>query len=160
MYYLCKSKTKALKNLIKENYHPGLPVIATRRFGELGGKQWQAPQTRVSIISILISHNDKIRTYWCFWLKGIIISKQFMNSMAVFVLTLTCLCISNSELCSRSKKLFYYQVKSGRPITFVNKLAATFQNLGFLLEILSILAQDYKRINSTGLKTLRWCHIF
>ena len=29
----------------------------------------------------------------------------------------------------------YYQVNSGRPITFVNKLAATFQNLGFLLEI-------------------------
>ena len=50
----------------------------------------------------------------------------------------------------------YYQVNSGRPITFVNKLAATFQNLGFLLEILSILAHDYKRINSTGLKTLRW----
>ena len=54
----------------------------------------------------------------------------------------------------------YYQVNSGRPITFVNKLAATFQNLGFLLEILSILAHDYKRINSTGLKILRWCHIF
>ena len=46
----------------------------------------------------------------------------------------------------------YYQVNSGRPITFVNKLVATFQNLGFLLESLSILAHDYKRINSTGLK--------
>ena len=53
-----------------------------------------------------------------------------------------------------------YQVNSGRPITFVNKLAATFQNLGFLLEILSILAQDYKRIHSIGFKTLRWCHMF
>ena len=46
----------------------------------------------------------------------------------------------------------YYQVNSGRPITFVNKLAATFQNLGYLLEILSILAHDYKRINSTDLQ--------
>ena len=46
----------------------------------------------------------------------------------------------------------YYQVNSGRPITFVNKLAATFQNLGYLLEILIILAHDYKRINSTDLK--------
>ena len=40
----------------------------------------------------------------------------------------------------------HYQVNSGRPITFGNKLAATFQNLDFLLEILSILAHDYKRI--------------
>ena len=48
----------------------------------------------------------------------------------------------------------YYQVNSGRPKTFVNKLADTFQNLGFLLEILSFLAHDYKRINSEGLKTL------
>ena len=48
----------------------------------------------------------------------------------------------------------YVQVNSGRPITFVNKLASTFQNLGILLEILSILAHDYKRINSTGLKHL------
>ena len=46
----------------------------------------------------------------------------------------------------------YYQVNSGRPITFVNKLAATFRNLGFLLEILIIVAHVYKRINSTGLK--------
>ena len=60
----------------------------------------------------------------------------------------------------RQQENLYYQVNSGRPITFVNKLAATFQNLGFLLEILSILTHDYKRINSTGLKTLRWCHIF
>ena len=50
------------------------------------------------------------------------------------------------------QETYYNQVKSGRPITFVNKLAATFQNLGFLLEILSILAHDYKRIKSTGLK--------
>ena len=48
----------------------------------------------------------------------------------------------------------YYQVNCGRPITFVNKLAATFQNLGFLLEILSFIAHDYKRLNSTGLKAL------
>ena len=54
----------------------------------------------------------------------------------------------------------YYQVNCGRPITFVNKLAATFQNLGFRLEILSFLAHDRKRINSTGLNTLRWCHNF
>ena len=40
----------------------------------------------------------------------------------------------------------YYQVNSGRPITFVNKLAAAFQNLGSLLEILSILTHDYLRI--------------
>ena len=45
---------------------------------------------RVSIISILMSHNGKIRTYWCFGLKGIIIIKPFINGMGVFVLTLTC----------------------------------------------------------------------
>ena len=62
----------------------------TRRFGEFGGKQWKAPHTKVGIISFIISHNGNIRTDWCFGLKGIIISKQFINSAAVFVLTLTC----------------------------------------------------------------------
>ena len=83
-----------------------------------------------------------------------------MNSVAVFVLILTCLSISNSDLMLTQQENLYNQVNSGQPITFVNKLTATFQNLGFLLEILSILVHDYKRINSTGLKTLRWCHIF
>ena len=49
----------------------------------------------------------------------------------------------------------YYQVNSGRPITFVNKLAATFQNLGFLLEILSILAHDYKKDKLHRLKNIK-----
>ena len=49
----------------------------------------------------------------------------------------------------------YYQVNSGRPITFVNKLAATFQNLGFLLEILSILTHDYKKDKLPRLKNIK-----
>ena len=57
------------------------------RFREVGGRQWK----RLGIISfIIISYNGNIRTYLCFGLKGIKISKQFMNSVAVFVLTLTC----------------------------------------------------------------------
>ena len=109
---------------------------------------------------IFISHNGKIRAYWCFGLKGIIVSKQFMNECGRLYPHINMLKYFELRIMLTQQENLYYQVKSGRPITFVNKLAATFQNLGFLLEILSILAHDYKRINSKGLKTLRWCHIF
>ena len=35
----------------------------TRRFGELGGKQWKAPRTSVSTISFIIPHSGNFRTY-------------------------------------------------------------------------------------------------
>ena len=95
-----------------------------------------------------------------FWAKRYYNKQTFYEQSGRFCLHINMQKYSELRIMLTQQENLIYQVNCGRPITFVNKLAPTFQNLGFLLEILSFLAHDYKRINSTGLKILRWCRNF
>ena len=58
-------------------------------------------------------------------------SKRFMNSVAVFVLTLNMLKYFELRIMLTQQENLYYQVNSGRQITFVNKLAVNFKIYAF-----------------------------